>query len=50
VVSVEVLGRGGVGETFAAGDLGERTIGENKTVVVGDPVRFNADNIDNYDF
>lgn len=42
--------KGEVGETFTAGDLGERTIGENKTVVVGDPVRFNADNIDNYDF
>jgi len=39
-----------VGEKFTAGNLGERTIGENKTVVVGDPVRFNADNIDKYDF
>ena len=42
--------KGEVGEKFTAGTLGERTIGENKTVVVGDPVRFNADNIDNYDF
>ena len=42
--------KGEVGETFTAGTLGERTIEEGKTVVVGDPVRFNADNIDNYDF
>ena len=42
--------KGEVGEKFTAGTLGERTIGENKTVVVGDPVRFNADNIDKYDF
>ncbi|MBF1159680.1 MAG: rhamnose ABC transporter substrate-binding protein, partial [Thermobifida sp.] len=40
--------KGEVGEKFTAGTLGERTIGENKTVVVGDPVRFNADNIDKY--
>lgn len=42
--------KGEVGETFTAGTLGERTIEDGKTVVVGDPVRFNADNIDNYDF
>ena len=42
--------KGEEGEKFTAGNLGERTIGENKTVVVGDPVRFNADNIDKYDF
>lgn len=41
---------GAPGETFTAGALGERTIEEGGIVVVGDPVRFNADNIDNYDF
>ncbi|WP_026460267.1 rhamnose ABC transporter substrate-binding protein [Schaalia suimastitidis] len=41
---------GAVGESFTAGELGERTIEEGGIVVVGDPVRFNADNIDNYDF
>jgi rhamnose transport system substrate-binding protein len=38
------------GETFVAGRLGERTILENGVVVLGDPLIFNADNIDDYDF
>lgn len=41
---------GAVGDTFVAGELGERTVEEGGIVVVGDPVRFNADNIDDYDF
>ncbi|WP_254872888.1 rhamnose ABC transporter substrate-binding protein [Schaalia sp. Marseille-Q2122] len=41
---------GAVGETFTAGELGERTIEENGLVIVGDPLRFNKDNIGNYDF
>ncbi|MDC4233420.1 rhamnose ABC transporter substrate-binding protein [Actinomyces sp. B33] len=41
---------GAVGDTFTAGELGERTVEEGGIVVVGDPVRFNADNIDDYDF
>jgi len=41
---------GEVGETFEAGDMGERTIEENGIVIVGPPTRFNADNIDDYDF
>jgi len=41
---------GEVGDTFEAGDLGERTIEEGGIVLVGPPTRFNADNIDDYDF
>lgn len=41
---------GAVGDTFVAGELGERTVEEGNVVLVGDPVRFNADNIDDYDF
>ncbi len=38
------------GDKFTAGELGEREIGEGGIVIVGPPVRFNADNIDKYDF
>jgi rhamnose transport system substrate-binding protein len=38
------------GETFEAGDLGEREIGEGGIVIVGPPTVFNAENIDDYDF
>ncbi len=41
---------GKTGDKFAAGDLGEKTVGENNTVIVGPPTRFNAENIDKYDF
>ena len=41
---------GEVGDTFEAGDLGERTIEEGGIVIVGPPTEFNADNIDDYDF
>lgn len=41
---------GAVGEKFTAGSLGEREIGENNVVIVGPPTRFNAENIDKYDF
>ena len=41
---------GAEGDSFEAGELGERTIGENGVVIVGPPTRFNADNIDEYDF
>ena len=41
---------GEVGDTFEAGDLGERTIEEGGIVIVGPPTVFNADNIDDYDF
>ena len=38
------------GDTFTAGDLGEREVGEGGVVIVGPPTVFNADNIDDYDF
>lgn len=38
------------GDTFTAGDLGEREVGENGLIIVGPPVEFNADNIDDYNF
>jgi rhamnose transport system substrate-binding protein len=38
------------GEKFTAGDLGEKTVGENNVVIVGPPTSFNAQNIDEYDF
>lgn len=41
---------GAEGDTFEAGDLGEREVGENGTVIVGPPTVFDADNIDDYDF
>jgi rhamnose transport system substrate-binding protein len=41
---------GAEGETFEAGRLGEYTVGENTTVLLGDPFVYNADNIDDFDF
>lgn len=41
---------GAPGDTFTAGDLGERTVGDGGIVIVGPPTVFDADNIDNYDF
>lgn len=41
---------GETGDTFTAGDMGEREVGEDGVVIVGPPTRFNADNIDEYDF
>jgi rhamnose transport system substrate-binding protein len=38
------------GDTFEAGDLGERKVGADGVVVVGPPTVFNKDNIDDYDF
>lgn len=38
------------GDTFEAGELGEYTVGEDATVLLGDPYRFNADNIGDFDF
>ncbi|MBM7518689.1 rhamnose ABC transporter substrate-binding protein [Nocardioides nitrophenolicus] len=38
------------GDTFEAGDLGEFTVGEDSTVLLGDPFRFNAENIDQFHF
>ncbi|MBG6184846.1 rhamnose transport system substrate-binding protein [Arthrobacter sp. CAN_A214] len=41
---------GEVGDTFEAGEMGERTVEEGGLVIVGPPTIFNADNIDEYDF
>jgi rhamnose transport system substrate-binding protein len=41
---------GAEGDTFTAGDLGEYTVGADGVVVLGPPTRFNAENIDDFDF
>jgi rhamnose transport system substrate-binding protein len=41
---------GKAGDTFEAGELGEYTVEENGTVLLGDPFVFDADNIDDFDF
>jgi rhamnose transport system substrate-binding protein len=38
------------GDSFEAGELGTIEVGENGVAIVGPPTRFNADNIDDYDF
>lgn len=38
------------GDTFTAGRLGEYTVGEDGTVLLGKPTVFNTDNIDQFDF
>jgi rhamnose transport system substrate-binding protein len=38
------------GETFEAGDLGEFTVGADATVLLGEPFRFNKDNIGDFNF
>lgn len=42
--------KGKPGETYTAGKLGQFTIDQNGVVVLGPPLRFNASNIDNYNF
>ncbi|WP_062311485.1 rhamnose ABC transporter substrate-binding protein [Demequina rhizosphaerae] len=41
---------GAEGDTFEAGDLGSYEVGADATVLLGDPYRFNADNIGDFDF
>ena len=38
------------GDTFEAGDLGEFEVGADGTVLLGEPFRFNTDNIGDFDF
>jgi len=38
------------GDTFDAGDLGSFTVGADATVLLGDPFKYNADNIDQFNF
>jgi rhamnose transport system substrate-binding protein len=42
--------KGEPGEKFTAGDLGEYTIGDDKSIVLGPPTVFDKDNIDDFDF
>jgi len=42
--------KGNEGDKFTAGKLGEYTVGADKTVVLGDPFKFNKENIDQFDF
>lgn len=42
--------KGEPGDTFKAGDLGEFTVEDDRSVLLGDPFEFNADNIDDFDF
>ncbi len=48
LASGEITGE--AGDTFEAGDLGEYTVEEGGTVLLGDPFVFNADNIADFDF
>ena len=41
---------GAEGDKFDAGKLGSYTVGSDNTVLLGDPYRFNADNIYDFDF
>jgi rhamnose transport system substrate-binding protein len=41
---------GAEGDTFTAGELGERKVEKGGLVIVGPPTVFNADNIDKYNF
>ncbi|TDD65076.1 rhamnose ABC transporter substrate-binding protein [Jiangella aurantiaca] len=41
---------GAEGDTFTAGELGEYTVGADGVIILGPPTRFNADNIDDFDF
>jgi rhamnose transport system substrate-binding protein len=41
---------GAAGDTFTAGKLGDYTVAEDKTVLLGPPTVFDANNIDDFDF
>src|SRR6478735_4707257 len=41
---------GAEGDTFTAGDLGDYTVGPDSVVLLGDPFKFNKDNIGDFDF
>jgi len=41
---------GAKGDTFTAGTLGTFTVGDDATVLLGDPYKFNASNIDQFNF
>jgi len=41
---------GNPGDTFEAGELGEYTVEDDNSVLLGEPFVYNADNIDDFDF
>ncbi|GAB2963143.1 substrate-binding domain-containing protein [Amycolatopsis acidiphila] len=45
-ISGEITGR--QGESFSAGHLGRRTVGADGEIVLGDPITFTKDNVDDY--
>jgi rhamnose transport system substrate-binding protein len=48
IVSGDIKGE--PGETFTAGELGEYTIEDDKSVILGPPTEFTKENIDDFDF
>jgi len=48
LIEGEITGK--AGDTFEAGRLGDYEVGENGTVLLGDPYTFNAENIGEFDF
>lgn len=48
LISGEITGA--EGDTFTAGKLGEYTVGKDGVVLLGEPYRFNAENIGDFDF
>ena len=42
--------KGDDGDKFKAGKLGEFTVGKDGVVLLGDPFKFNKDNIDKFKF
>jgi len=48
LASEEITGE--PGDTFEAGELGEYTVEDDGSVLLGDPFVFDADNIDDFDF
>jgi rhamnose transport system substrate-binding protein len=48
LISGDITGK--EGDTFEAGKLGEFTVGEDATVLLGDPFVFDKDNIGEFDF
>ncbi len=48
LIKGEITGK--TGDTFTAGTLGKFTVGANNTVLLGDPYKFNKDNIDQFNF
>lgn len=48
LIKGEITGK--EGDKFTAGSLGEFTVGADATVLLGDPYKFNKDNIDKFNF